>query len=88
VENSPREYQELPREEALVRLYQLRDQLDFVFACELQDSATGFDGRCQDCAAHAALYQLKGVTVCWECAVGRETVRRALAAAQRPSAAW
>lgn len=65
------EVAELPREEALARLYELRNQLDVFDALRLASCQPIADGRCSDCARHGPRLRYISVRVCERCAMQR-----------------
>lgn len=76
-ESDRSDYAQLPREEALVRLYQLQAQLDLedaVIAAELPPAGPG---HCEDCKRARSLLHYGSVIICESCTLSRLAVRRA-----------
>lgn len=69
-------YEELPREEALVRLYQLKAQLDLEDVIALDNLELVGAGFCDDCHAAATLRKYGSVALCERDALSRMAVVR------------
>jgi hypothetical protein len=70
-------FEELPREEALIRLYQLKNQLDMCDVIALEELKTLGPGFCDDCHAASAELRSYGRTAgCERCILGRMSVKR------------
>jgi hypothetical protein len=67
---------EYSREEQLVRLYQLRDQLDVDDMIALAQCEPAEDGACADCKREAKRVVYGRVAVCEGCALQRIRVYR------------
>lgn len=67
---------ELPREEALVRLYQLKHQLDMEDVILLDGLTPMGVSFCDDCHAHTNLRAYGRVNACERCILGRMAVKR------------
>lgn len=70
------ENEELSRDEALVRLYQLKNQLDMEDVVLLEGLASAAAGYCDDCHAAASLRHYGRVVACERCILSRMAVKR------------
>ena len=67
---------ELPREEALVRLYQLQNQLDLEDVVTWSEMPPAGPGFCEDCQNAGELSHYHAVCICEKCGLSRLRVKR------------
>lgn len=72
---------ELPREEVLVRLYELQHQLELYDVERWLNAEERGNGQCEDCAHHRPVRRLNNVIVCEYCGLSRIRVASQLEAA-------
>lgn len=65
------ENEELPREEVLVRLYELKAQMELYDVERWLNCADVAPGKCADCASHRPLKRYGEVEVCEACGLSR-----------------